>query len=238
LAAAGVGLVMRNWTATGVFAACALVASISSASAQSARPAIWQGFYAGAHGGYGNGLDKSHAANGLTLQNNLDGGFVGGQAGYNFRSGDWVFGPEISASKTMFSGSTTCINSAFTCNLDAKLLMHANARLGFAAGSALIYGTAGLSTGKLDDTAIYIGANPASAGLRFSASERHTGWNAGFGVDYAMSSTWSVGLEYRHVSLKEVDHAAKSNLNGQVTTAAHTPRADLISARLNYHFGQ
>jgi outer membrane immunogenic protein len=233
-----VGRVMRTLTVSAIVAAGVLSASILPANAQDARPALWQGFYAGGQIGYGNGLDKSNGANGPVLQNDLDGGFAGAQLGYNIRSGDWVFGPEISAAKTWIKGSTSCPNAAFTCNTDAKSLAHANARLGYVTGSALIYGTAGFSTGKLNDTGVYIGANPAFAGLKFSGGERHNGWNAGFGVEYDLTAAWSAGIEYRHVSLGEKTQVDQSNLNAQTNAVTHSQRAELVSARLNYHFGR
>src|SRR5262249_47054664 len=65
------------------------------------RPIVWTGFYAGFHGGWAWGNSKVTDTNnfgtagaGALTRNNLDGGLVGLQLGYNVQSGPVVFGIE------------------------------------------------------------------------------------------------------------------------------------------------
>ena len=51
----------------------------------------WTGFYVGANAGYGWGRLTDPTG---TFTTNLDGGLAGGQVGYNWQTGNWVFGIE------------------------------------------------------------------------------------------------------------------------------------------------
>src|ERR1700754_1342042 len=60
----------------------------------------WTGFYIGGNAGWGNSNNKWNLQNpdgtffGSEGSNNADGGFVGGQLGYRWQAGPWVFGVE------------------------------------------------------------------------------------------------------------------------------------------------
>jgi opacity protein-like surface antigen len=68
----------------------------------------------------------------------------GGQLGYNWQSGNWVFGVE---------GDAT-----FSDENSLRYLASARARLGYATGSYLIYGTAGVAFAGTDrTTSLFVG---------------------------------------------------------------------------------
>ena len=91
--------------------------------------AYWDGFYIGINGGYswgkaGRDLTFFNVATGLpiippigsgaTSDSNLNGGLFGGQIGYNWQSGNWVFGLETDAQWTNQKGS-----ASFLCGVVA-----------------------------------------------------------------------------------------------------------------------
>ena len=102
---------------------------------------------------------------------------LGGFAGYNFQKGQVVYGAEVAAQLgTMdLSGAPA----------DVDLLIDAKARVGYSFGDALLFASGGYTT---TDTG-------ALGGL--SAN----GWNAGAGLDYALSDKFFVGGAYIYRSL-------------------------------------
>ncbi len=102
----------------------------------------------------------------------LAGTLYGAFAGFNVQRGNIVFGGEIAYSpgEINFAGFPTVVNNF----LDLK------GRIGYAAGSALIYATAGCSSALINGTSQY----------------DMTGINYGFGVDFKVTDSFFVGAEY------------------------------------------
>lgn len=133
----------------------------------------WSGFYLGAQGGY-------NWTQGTVLGNdrNLDSGTAGVHAGYNFQSGNFVYGIEND------------FNYNFDNKNNANLEWDASgrARVGYALDRTLIFATAGVaaaggkvdipSVGKKDDILI--------------------GWTAGGGLEHAFTDHILVRGEYRY----------------------------------------
>ena len=120
----------------------------------------WTGFYAGINGGYGwgsggntisyfDGLDQSARAQ-------PQGGFGGGQIGYNYQTGSFVFGVETDFQGAGISNSvtgTTANGFDFTSKESIDWFGTARGRLGFAVGNALLYGTGGFAYGNVNQRA-------------------------------------------------------------------------------------
>ncbi len=162
-------------------AACAgvLAAGLSApASAQdyySAYPAIWTGFYAGAHGGYGWALDEPGGFD-------VSGGLLGMHAGYNYQMGQTVLGIEGD-----YTGSwmeDTRGSGAGPVTLDVDYFASLRARLGYTVGSALVYGTIG-----------YAWAEAGTSGLGVGRTSDFGGLVLGAGVDYKFAPNWSARVE-------------------------------------------
>src|SRR6478609_5233156 len=74
----------------------------------------WGGFYIGANGGWGssrNCWDFLPVAGGVANEgcHDASGGTVGGQIGYRWQAGTWVFGLEAQGNWADFSGSNTSL---------------------------------------------------------------------------------------------------------------------------------
>ncbi|MBJ7532862.1 porin family protein [Rhodomicrobium vannielii ATCC 17100] len=230
-------------------------------------PATWTGFYVGAHGGYGFGdLDGQvfyKAPTGAISSDiagkektDIDGGFGGGQIGYNKQIDRLVIGIEADISGIDISG-----DNAFTAkygdatwkkNFDVTVdyFGTVRGRVGYAFGSVLPYLTGGFAWGhaELDNNVFYKSAPAASGWVsgKGDADATLTGWTAGAGVEALVGSNWSVKAEYLYVDLGEEDFGIKGdvlNAQGQRTAAFDTDhyKGDVtfhtVRLGLNYKLG-
>ncbi|WKW49685.1 outer membrane protein [Rhodomicrobium lacus] len=173
-------------------------------------PATWTGFYVGAHGGYAwNSIDfpgtPSHA-NGGAPRPDLEGGFVGGQIGYNYQYDKIVVGvvADISAAnleKTVRDGNYL----TETTNIDKFATVRAV--LGYSFGNWLPYATIGYGWADVsyklscpDAAAVpYGGCHYANYPARSAKDDQTIGALVyGGGLKYAISNRFSVGAEYLH----------------------------------------
>jgi outer membrane immunogenic protein len=225
-------------TAVAVFASAALIsgayaADLGAGSEKGAAyvPASpWAGFYVGVNGGYGwSGTDSTvyaEAIYGLNLVNptaatsalqsyQKNGAFGGGQIGYNFQRGQFVYGVEAdiqdagirgsgSASVTANdTASGTSVSSNTYRNSGMDWFGTVRGRLGYAVGNTLIYGTGGFAyggfSGKASTTMSWQvqGYLPGSQTYSVDTGATRTGYAVGAGVEHALTPQWSVKAEYQ-----------------------------------------
>lgn len=127
----------------------------------------WDGFY----GGFVGGMQRGDVSNLF----NFDGADYGGFAGYNFQTGNTVFGAEVAAQR-----GTLNFNPP---SLTMDMLVDAKLRVGYSMGDALLFASGGYTT---------VGTT-----VGFAAK----GWNAGAGIDFAISDKFFVGGEYVYRNL-------------------------------------
>jgi outer membrane immunogenic protein len=128
----------------------------------------WTGFYVGAHIG-GGWFDVDGFGS--------NSGFLGGgQVGYNYQIGNWVWGGELEVSGTSIGNNGVNVNTATTLA----------ARGGYAFGRWLVYGKFG--AGWLDVSGPGFGGTTSSALF-------------GVGTEYALTPNWSAKIEYNYYDL-------------------------------------
>src|SRR3974390_386341 len=125
----------------------------------------WTGFYVGANVGGDIGTAKSDfSAAGATfaaVDNALTGAVLGGQAGYNWQSGPFVYGAETDIQWSNAKGtlSAPCVPGLCGVALTASYSQEVSwfgtvrGRLGYAMDGWLLYGTAGFAYGQLQTNA-------------------------------------------------------------------------------------
>jgi len=216
-----------------LLASAALIALTGAASAAdlAARPYTkapvamasvynWTGFYLGLVGG-----GAWEDANSPRMQ----GGFVGGTAGYNWQTGNVVFGLEADGAWADVSASTAGtivvpgvggIPASLSSKTDAMGTVRG--RIGYAVNNVLFYGTGGYAwiDNKLTAT---LGA------LSASDSKWHSGWTVGAGVEAFIAPQWSIKGEYLYRSLGGETYFAGALPTG--TLNLHT-----VQLGVNYHF--
>jgi outer membrane immunogenic protein len=179
----------------------------------------WSGIYIGVNGGYGGG-DFKHpfSIEGIgespipDIDGSLDftaGGFVGGaQVGYNWQSGQFVFGVEADIQAADVKGEASL-------DLDIDDLGGGSAEIGtqldyfgtirgrigyVPVERLLVYGTGGFAYGRTES---YLNASidggPDLADL--SEKKNRTGWTIGAGAEYAFTDNWSLKTEYLYTDL-------------------------------------
>jgi outer membrane immunogenic protein len=164
----------------------------------------WAGPYLGGNLGY----EWGSVSNNATKPSGIAGGV---QGGYNFQSGNWVFGVEGDLELT--GASDTFASWKFSNPWFGTM----RGRAGYAFNDILFYGTGGLAFGEL-----------RAETFGRSESQTNVGWTLGVGTEFRMSPNWSAKIEYLYVDLSESQFAITGISNGY--------RFGVIRAGVNYHF--
>jgi outer membrane immunogenic protein len=151
----------------------------------------WTGFYIGANIGYGWG-SGSVAVGGFGGSENLNGVLGGGQIGYNWQTGNWIFGIEVDGQATDQKATFAAVGLSETDSM--PWFATARGRIGYAiAPMWMIYATGGGAWADFKSTI-------TAAGLGSATWEvSHGGWSAGVGVEGALTRNWSWKVEYLHL---------------------------------------
>jgi outer membrane immunogenic protein len=151
----------------------------------------WNGAYVGANIGYqwGKVTNWGNAA--------PSGVMGGGQVGYNWQSGSFVFGVEADIQA---SGANDTFAAFKFSNPWFGTL---RGRAGYAMNNVLFYGTGGLAYGG---ARVEVGP--------FSESQSHLGWTAGAGVEVGLTPNWSAKAEYLYVRLEDRGYVLTGLNNG------------------------
>src|SRR3954468_13573670 len=167
----------------------------------------WSGFYIGANGGWGssrNCWDFLPVAGGVAPEGCHDatGGTAGGQVGYRWQSGNWVFGLEAQGNWADFKGSNASLAALGATNrtkIDAFGLF--TGQIGYAWNNALLYvkGGAAVTNDK------YSGFGMGILAEFDRATETRWGGSVGVGLEYGFTPNWSVGVEYDHMFMGRRD---------------------------------
>jgi opacity protein-like surface antigen len=188
----------------------------------------WTGFYVGGFGGATQGAADWGYVGG-EVSPHIGGHLFGGDIGYNYQTGSYVFGVEGDLSTTNTKGGTACgpmsvnvvtivAGSMFqmTCNANANWIATATARAGYTWDRALFYVKGGgawtdeqfSATCNLGPLNAVFAANflatcrnPAGAFSNgFTASSGRGGWTIGTGTEFALTPNWSAKAEADYVS--------------------------------------
>lgn len=159
----------------------------------------WSGFYFGGHTGQGFSRTDWQSPSGFFSPTFFEGKSVlggtisGAQLGYNWQSGAWVYGAELSGSWADIHGFARCVGvgGAYICNTKLDAFGSATGRLGYAIDHLLLYGKAGIAVAhdKENMTSPFFVNN-------FNGHATRTGWTAGAGVEYAFTPGWSAFAEF------------------------------------------
>ena len=164
----------------------------------------WSGAYAGLNLGYQWGT--------VTNSNVSPSGIAGGgQVGYNWQSGQFVFGIETDF---QFSGADDTFAPFKFSNPWFGTM---RGRAGAAFNNVLLYATLGLAYGSLE------GQIP---GLDETRTE--VGWAGGIGAEYGFNPNWSARVEYLYMDLASRGFSITGTDNGL--------HANMLRFGVNYHF--
>jgi outer membrane immunogenic protein len=130
-------------------------------------------------------------------------GFIGGgQIGYNWQRGNFVFGLEGDISGLDGKASASLKNGfkgGYEVNYSSRIqwLSTVRTRFGLAVGDTMAYMTAGVAFGGVKNSVF----SEKEFGTTYSSSKTKTGWTVGGGVEHMLSRNWTIGLEGLFVDL-------------------------------------
>ncbi len=172
-------------------------------------PAAASGFnWSGAYAGINLGYDWGSVTNSSVRPAGLEGGL---QGGYNWQSGQFVYGAETDIQIT--GADDTFAPWKFS----NPWFGTRRGRAGVAYNNILFYATLGLAYGAL---------KVESAGL--SEKKTHVGWAGGLGVEFGFMPNWSAKVEYLYMDL--------SNRAYSITATTNGLESNILRFGVNYHF--
>jgi outer membrane immunogenic protein len=160
-------------------------------------------------------------------------GFIGGgQIGYNWQHGNFVFGLEGDISGLSGKASASLLNStgrhAYEVGYSSRInwLSTVRSRFGLAVGDTMAYMTAGVAFGGVKNS-----VSSEFSEATYSNSKTKTGWTVGGGVEHMLSRNWTIGLEGLFVDLGRSTVHSDSEGDFQFANQAIIGRM-----KLNYKF--
>jgi outer membrane immunogenic protein len=196
----------------------------------------WSGFYVGGHGGYGR-ADKCFAdvTGGIAVDEgcgDIDGWLAGGQVGFNWQAGQFVFGVEFSGSWADIDGTHTILGIP-TDTYDTRIqsIFMATGKLGMAWDRVLVYATGGAAWARDRYDYNVVGITVASA------RETRSGWTVGGGVEIGLGNNWSLGFQYNYIDLGDRDRTFTTPAGVALFEENIEQEMHIGMVRLNYRFG-
>jgi outer membrane immunogenic protein len=225
-------------------AAPAMAADLAARPYTKAPPMVaaiydWSGFYIGANGGWGSSRNSWDSVApfpaGPEGSHDATGGVAGGQIGYRWQTGTWVFGVEGQGNWADLKGSnlsTLFAGSRNESKIDAFGLI--TGQIGYAANNVLFYvkGGAAVTSNRNRIIDVATGALAASTG-----DDTRWGGTVGVGLEYGFAPNWSAAVEYDHLFMQD----RTLNFTTPAGLALGSDRirqdVDLVTVRVNYKFG-
>ena len=237
--------VLLSTVALIAFAAPAAAADLAARPYVKAPPAPiaviydWSGFYIGVNGGWGSSQKcwdfVDPVFGGAEGCHDATGGTVGGQIGYRWQAGTWVFGLEAQGNWADFKGSNVSLFAPGFRNesrVDAFGLF--TGQVGYAVNNVLFYVKGGAAVTSNEYRSFLAGTNVLAA---VTGDDTRWGGTVGVGLEYAFAPNWSVGVEYNHLFMQDRTYTFTQPGGGFFANERISQDVDLVTARVNYKFG-
>ena len=232
------------------------LAAPASAADLAARPYVkapamiaavyeWSGFYIGANGGWGSShkcWDNVTAAGAFVASegcHDATGGIAGGQLGYRWQAGTWVFGIEGQGDWADLSGrNVSLIAPAATNESRINAFGLLTGQIGYAANNVLLYvkGGAAVTSDRFRNV-----ATATNVIATDTADDTRWGGVVGAGLEFGFSPNWSAAIEYDHLFMGNRTYTFTHN--GALLPAGTTfnerirQDVDMVTVRVNYRWG-
>ena len=208
----------------------------------------WTGFYIGGNGGWGqsrNCVDFVSPVLGTFGDGCAErsGGLVGGQIGYRWQAGTWVFGLEAQGDWADLSHTRVSpffdefnpISGLTSTRIKTDGIGLFTGQIGYAWNQALFYvkGGAAVTSNRFSILDTFTGIELASA------SATRWGGTVGAGFEYGFTPNWSFGVEYNHLFMGDANNSF-TGVDPRIalfTNNRITQDVDMVTARINYRFG-
>lgn len=179
-------------------------------------PITWTGFYIGAHvgGGFADSDWTSRVdiddivARGDTFNHNPQGWLGGGQIGYNFQTGRFVWGIEGTLSGADIDDTTRSRFGDIFLSTNIDMLWTVTGRLGYDWGRVMTYVKGGYAGANVELSAHDRFGN-FTGFTRISEENTHNGWTVGAGIEFLATENIVLGLEYNFYDLGEESYGER-----------------------------
>jgi outer membrane immunogenic protein len=180
----------------------------------------WTGFYIGINAGYG---WSSVSSPGIAGDIDMDGWLGGGQIGYNWQSGVFVFGLEGDIQGTGIQASGI-VPGVLAAELSMPWFATFRLRGGITHGPVLFYITGGGAYSNVNLDLAGVG------GLTASSDDSNFGYTIGGGVEWKFAPQWSVKGEYLYLDTGDTS----ATLFGVTVNARN--QTHIARGGVNFHF--
>jgi outer membrane immunogenic protein len=157
---------------------------------------------------------------------------AGGQVGYRFLFGNFMFGPEALLDGMTIHGTATDPGGIGHTTTFAGM-SSVTGDAGFTFDRFLAYGKGGWALTRVD-----FDAKNQGLGVDIKGSDFVQGWTAGGGLEYMLPSGWSIGVEYDYYRFNP-DIVFNANAAGPCgfCNFGNQTNVQTILARLNIRIG-
>ena len=199
----------------------------------------WAGFHIGAFLGVGGGsANLTFLDDGATTDPRFAGFLGGGEMGYDYQLGKWVFGLEGDLAWTNAHGARPCPIGFFAnCEINTNWLSTATGRIGYAywdrfltylkGGAAIArYRAEAACTPNSPSTILPVVGCPSS-----SDSKTNVGWTAGLGSEFGLTRNVSMKSEIMYFDLGSDRYA----IAGIPTDIRRTGFTSTLGLRFRFH---
>jgi outer membrane immunogenic protein len=160
---------------------------------------------------------------------NINGWLGGGQLGYNWQTGTWVFGLEADAQATGQRGDAlVCLTAGCPIggvfgSASYKMPWFATfrGRAGVTFDRWMLYATGGLAVAEIDSS--FVGGLAGGVASALTANTTRAGWAVGGGVEGAITTNWTAKLEVLYMDYGSFDNGFGGITNTVVTNQLNTP---------------
>jgi outer membrane immunogenic protein len=206
---------------------------------------LWEGIYIGGNGGYAmsNTSWCTTAVIGCAgdpMSMKANGAVGGGQVGYRFKFGNFVIGPEAMLDGMTIHSTVIDTNPGVgagnTRTSTFAGLMSVTGNAGFAFDRFLAYGKGGWALTHTSFDATIPGPDD------LKGNEFVQGWTAGGGLEYTLTSGWSIGVEYDYYRFDPGNMINRTTAGGAAVACGfcnfgNQTNVQTILARLNVRIG-
>jgi outer membrane immunogenic protein len=200
----------------------------------------WSGFYVGVFGGGGFGNYNVVNSNGVAgfadfiFNYDSTGAVAGGEAGYNFQSGQYVVGVEATGFWSGIKGSDASQQLGLIDATNLREVVTLVGRGGIAVDRLMLFFTGGWAYGDI----LHTNTNPGNIPAVDQFSTNRSGLTAGGGIAYAITDNLIGKFEYRYFDFGSYSRPGLPVLtvNGQLPyTVSNT--YSVLTLGLDYKFG-
>lgn len=228
----------------------------------------WSGAYAGVNLGYTSGTNHINSLDGISNTNynggegynpgsfspqtdHLNGSLGGAQVGYNFQSGNIVYGVEADIQKSDITGKSSsnlynvpenCGCSPNTLNSDLKQKVNwfstIRGQVGYSFNNILLYGTGGLALAGIKTNVSNVYSAYGDNVVDSSLNDKHTqvGWTLGAGAKLAVYKNWIIDAQYLHISLNKENSHFYDSINSINLVNQNNSDFDVFKIGIDYKF--